>query len=231
VLADWIAFSARPLSWLIQWAIALRAAVGIASERERHTWDTLLTSPLEGRDIVWAKIGGALYAMRGLLTAAAVTWTLALACGHLDVAQYVNLVGGTFVVGTFMAAVGTWASLGASTVARAMTIALGAWLAAMFVIGGASGALTIVIVWVAAMVEFVALGMGWTTSAGAFITWLPLDAVWYTFNLGFYALAAIVIGWYLRRSFDRLAGRSWDARPPRDPWEAHDIHEAQTEAA
>src|SRR5262249_22762268 len=35
--------------WLIEWAVGLRAAVTISSERERETWDAILTSPLEGR--------------------------------------------------------------------------------------------------------------------------------------------------------------------------------------
>src|SRR5690606_14562759 len=44
--------SSLPLCWLIQWSMALRAAGAISSERERAAWDSLLTSPLEGREIV-----------------------------------------------------------------------------------------------------------------------------------------------------------------------------------
>ena len=36
---------------LIQWAVGLRAAVSISSERERGTWDALMTSPLDARAI------------------------------------------------------------------------------------------------------------------------------------------------------------------------------------
>ena len=48
VLSLWYGNSARFIGFLIQWAIGLRAAVTISSERERGTWDALLTSPLEG---------------------------------------------------------------------------------------------------------------------------------------------------------------------------------------
>ena len=45
-------------------AIGLRAAVSIAAERERGTWDALLMSPLEPGEIVRAKLSGNLNALR-----------------------------------------------------------------------------------------------------------------------------------------------------------------------
>ena len=67
---------------LIQWAVGLRAAVSISSERERGTWDALLTSPLDGREIVRGKLWGSLYALRGLILAAFLAWALAAAAGR-----------------------------------------------------------------------------------------------------------------------------------------------------
>ena len=47
-------FAGTLLGWLLQWGVGLRAAVSIASERERGTWDALLMSPLKpGRDLAW----------------------------------------------------------------------------------------------------------------------------------------------------------------------------------
>jgi ABC-type Na+ efflux pump permease subunit len=57
------------LGWLIQWAMGLCAVASIASERQRGTWDGLLVSPPEGREIVWAKICGGVYALRGFVAA------------------------------------------------------------------------------------------------------------------------------------------------------------------
>ena len=44
-------FAGTLLGWLLQWGVGLRAAVSIASERERGTWDALLMSPLVPSEI------------------------------------------------------------------------------------------------------------------------------------------------------------------------------------
>ena len=44
-------FAGTLLGWLLQWGVGLRAAVSIASERERGTWDALLMSPLDPSEI------------------------------------------------------------------------------------------------------------------------------------------------------------------------------------
>ncbi len=80
ILTDWLGGSWL-IGWLMQWALGLRAAAAIASERERGTWDLLLTSPLEGRDIVWAKIWGSIYVLRGLIAAVALSWIAGLRAG------------------------------------------------------------------------------------------------------------------------------------------------------
>ena len=96
---------------LIQWAIGLRAAVAIASERERGTWDALLTSPLEGTEIVRGKLWGSLYALRRLFAATFWAWTVALACGAMSGWDYLTQVAETLIVGAFLAAVGVRTSL------------------------------------------------------------------------------------------------------------------------
>jgi ABC-type transport system involved in multi-copper enzyme maturation permease subunit len=72
-----IAGSAAIVTALIEWAVGLRAAVTISSERERGTWDALLTSPLGGREIVWAKVWGSLHALRWLFAATFLAWSIA----------------------------------------------------------------------------------------------------------------------------------------------------------
>ncbi|MEJ7639818.1 MAG: hypothetical protein WKF75_18065 [Singulisphaera sp.] len=66
----WIGETGWWVSALIQLGIGLRAAVAISSERERGTWDALLTSPLEGREIVVGKVWGSLHSLRWLFGAA-----------------------------------------------------------------------------------------------------------------------------------------------------------------
>jgi ABC-type transport system involved in multi-copper enzyme maturation permease subunit len=207
-LGKWLNYSALPLGWLLQWAIALRASVAIVAEREASTWDTLLTTPLEPAEIIWSKIGGSLYALRGLLAVAAISWTVAWLCGGFSTDEFWSLIATTLVVGAFMAAVGVWASLSASSATWAMTIALGVWLGAVIVIGAmtlfliALGSLLLTIVWMWG----VGLGVADMTGSGPF-AYFSFGAVWTTIRLALYALGAILVGWYCRRYFDLLAGR------------------------
>src|SRR5262249_15033703 len=68
-------FSGTLLGWLLQWGIGLRAAVSVASERERGTWDALLMSPLTPSEIAVAKVVGSLYALRYMAIAMLMAWT------------------------------------------------------------------------------------------------------------------------------------------------------------
>lgn len=56
--------------------IASRAAGGITAEKEQDTWTTLISTPLDGRDIVPAKAYGAIYSVRQWYYLIAVTWVL-----------------------------------------------------------------------------------------------------------------------------------------------------------
>ena len=89
--------------------------MSVASERERGTWDALLASPLEGREMVWAKLVGVLHGLRWFLAAVILAWTLALLCGALGLGDYGKLVGNALVGGVFMVVIGTWFSLSCAT--------------------------------------------------------------------------------------------------------------------
>ena len=102
----WYGNSAIFIGILIQWAIGLRAAVTISSERERGTWDALLTSPLEGKEIVRGKLWGSLWAFKWLVGSALLAWTITLALDGMFWPEYAGLLVALAVVGPFMAAVG-----------------------------------------------------------------------------------------------------------------------------
>ena len=84
-LSTFLTESGTFLGWLLQWAIGLRAAVSIASERERATWDALLMSPLEAAEIVRAKLFGSLYALRWMVAAMVLAWFVAALVGAVSV--------------------------------------------------------------------------------------------------------------------------------------------------
>jgi ABC-type transport system involved in multi-copper enzyme maturation permease subunit len=213
------------LAWLIQWAMGMRAAVAVASERERNTWEALMMSPLEGREIVWAKLAGSLYSLRWFVTAVILGWSLALASGAMGAGDYAKLVGDTLVVSTFMVAVGVWHSLTARTATRAMTWTVASWLGAAFA-ASALAALLVLLTGLALMMMWLfweswrgpIAGLPGSGPPGAMVltTWFgPAHAVT---RLALYALAALVIALYCRSRFDRLSGRSfaWHWKgPPR----------------
>jgi hypothetical protein len=101
--------------------VAGAAAEGVAAERTRGTWDSLLATPLDGREILRAKMIGAVWKARwgGLLLA--VLWSAGLLAGSLHplgVAAALAVLG---ISTWFMAALGTYASLVSRDVAQAMT--------------------------------------------------------------------------------------------------------------
>jgi ABC-type Na+ efflux pump permease subunit len=195
------------MAWLIQWAIGLRAAAAITSERQRGTWDSLLVSPLEGQAIVWAKIAGSIYGLRGLLAAALVPWLAGLWCGAFEPGIFAQLLLQTLVIGSFMAVIGIAFSLHCESTTRAMTGTILIWL-------GAGGVFTVLAGITAAMVVFA--WMLWTMWHGV----PPVAATprpWFhivfeSVRLTLYGLAALLVGVYLSYRFDQVTGRSTGAK-------------------
>lgn len=193
-------------SLFLAWAVGLRAAVAIASERERGTWDALLTSPLEGPEIVAGKLLGSLHALRWLILAVLLAWSLALGIGAMEPIAYVIQLASTLIVMTFMAAVGVRVSLGSSSVTTAMALTIGAGLSAwvglallsLLVVG--IGALGLFLAWL------IADRFGLTTSP---TPWFPVDfdTSFTVVRLGLYALVTAGVVIESRTRFDRLAGR------------------------
>lgn len=203
-----VAFTSMPVSWLLQWGIGLRAAVAVASEREHATWDALLVSPLEGREIVLAKIAGSLRALRGVILAVAAAWTIALAYGAMSVESYLTQVSGVVVLGFFMAAVGVWFSLVSTSTTWAMTFTLATWLAAgalmafLAMILVAMGFLFLMVLWAAAALSGLA---DW--SAGP-PTPFSFEASWHVARCTLYLIVGAGVALHGRYRFDQLAGRA-----------------------
>jgi ABC-type transport system involved in multi-copper enzyme maturation permease subunit len=200
-LTDWLAWSWL-MAWLIQWALGLRAAAAITSERQRGTWDALLASPLEAREIVWAKICGSIYGLRGLLVTVILTWAAGLLCGALTVGAFFDLLAQTLVIGGFMVAVGIGFSFYCESSTRAMTGTIITWLAAACVFAVLAGILTLMVIlaWVY-----------WNLLQGV----LPVGpglgrwpaAVYQVIRFSFYGLTALLTAAFIQYWFDSLAGR------------------------
>ena len=215
-LASWMRGSFA-ISWLLQWTMGLRAAVAIASEREKSTWDSLLLCPLEGRDIVLAKIYGSLYSLRWFAAVIILAWTASAFTGALSVVQCATLIADTVIIGMFMVATGVWFSLYCSTATRAMTLTLVAWMMAALI--------TLVLAWmvvlaIALLLVILQLALFGSGNPPVMFVTLPGSLSWFEIGvtavkLLCYALFAFIITLYCRRNFDRLAGRAFDTPRPR----------------
>jgi ABC-type Na+ efflux pump permease subunit len=196
------------LGWLIQWAIGLRAAVSIAAERERATWDALLTSPLEPGEIVGAKLYGSLFALRWMLGAAVLAWVLGAVVGAVTPGEALGWLAHNAVAGAFMAAVGVRCSLALPTATRAMTWTIGAWLASMVIVPFLAG--TILAVAGLLYMAFI-YSTFWLNPSGASAVFPGsfrfLPVAWPIVNDVVTALLTVLIVVEARLRFDRLAGR------------------------
>ena len=103
--------SAAILTFAALVAVAVLSASGVAGERARGTWEGLLSTPLDRRAILRAKIWGSVRAVRPLLFLAGFFYLISLAATAL---HPVGFVLGVVVVATFVwfaAALGTYVSL------------------------------------------------------------------------------------------------------------------------
>ena len=195
------------LGWLLQWAVGLRAAVSIASERERGTWDALLMSPLEPDEIGQAKLYGSIHALRWMAGAMLLAWTLGMVFEAVPIRDYVTWVAGNAIACAFMAAVGVRCSLSLPTATKAMTWTLSLWLAGQVVI--AFFAISII------GIAFMILLAAWMAAIQNGLV-SPSSAPWFPMSFGtawslttdlvvLVITILIVVDTGLR--FDRIAGR------------------------
>ena len=197
----------RFMGWLLQCAIGLRAAVSIASERERGTWDALLMSPLEPGEIVRAKLSGSMHALRWMAGAMILAYTLALITGAVGLGDYVEWIAANATAGALMAAVGVRCSLSLPTATKAMTWTIGLWIASAAVLGFLAFSIIAIVCLLCVAVWSVAIQYGFATINSP--PWFPLswDVAW-PLSLDLVTVIVtvlIVLDTSLR--FDRIAGR------------------------
>jgi ABC-type transport system involved in multi-copper enzyme maturation permease subunit len=127
---------------LLLLAVASRAASSISNERDRQTWDALLTTPLESNSILFAKWIGNVFSVRWGWVWLGAIYALALITGGLHPLGLVLLVGAWFVYAFIVSGIGLWYSMVSRTTLRATLCTLictagagvGHWLLWMFCI-------------------------------------------------------------------------------------------------
>ena len=110
-------------------AATAMAATSVTGERERGTWTSLAMTLVDGREVVRAKVAGALWAMRGLLVPFAVIWGIGLATGSVHPIGVLASAAGLVALLGYGAALGVLASMTSPNSGRAIVVAFAALLA------------------------------------------------------------------------------------------------------
>lgn len=203
--------------------ITSNAAGAITSEREKDTWITLMSTPVEGREVILGKITALVYGMRYWYALILLNWALVVPFRPMFLLLIPVLVVIHFIAAFFAAVLGLLCSLQASTSLKAMGLAL-----AILVFG-------VVCVPMMAAGFTVALFRGEGEPAAFVFTFsLPVlfsamhpmvaemttkqmwtwrsEEIAFAFGFFFSTLAYTAAGWFLYlqidKMFDKFAGRS-----------------------
>jgi ABC-type transport system involved in multi-copper enzyme maturation permease subunit len=107
----------------VAWSLgaASLAATAVVGEREEDTWTSLITTPLDGEEILRAKMFGAIWGTRWLGFPLLALWILGLASGAVHPIGFVAAAVETAVFLWFVTALGVSLSLTSKSSARAQT--------------------------------------------------------------------------------------------------------------
>jgi ABC-type transport system involved in multi-copper enzyme maturation permease subunit len=113
---------------LLLLSVASAAAVSLTSEREQDTWTSLTGTLLTGREIVLAKIRGAVWSSWRLVLGLLIMWAVGLLAGGLFPLGVLTALLELLVFCWFTAALGVWISSCARNSTRALFAAIFAML-------------------------------------------------------------------------------------------------------
>jgi hypothetical protein len=115
----WVRVLGSVVACLLLLAVAARASSSISYERDRQTWDALMTTPLGSDTILFAKWVGNILSVRwGWLWLGAI-YVLALATGGLHPFALLLLLGAWLVYAFVVSGIGLWFSMVSRTTLRA----------------------------------------------------------------------------------------------------------------
>ena len=214
VASSWIEMLSLPMSWLLQWGVGIRAAAGISTEKEQGTWEALMMTPLEGREIVRAKIYVGYYSLRWYLVATLIVWLLGVMLGSITAYDFAMLLMSTaFFVG-LTSALGVWSSLSTKTSGRAITLTLFEWLVAKIVILIAS----LILIGVVMLFLFLCLtvlgSLSGNSTLNNFQPPMSMETAMVLMESALCLVSTLLIAWHCGKKFDRLAGRGYPRPKP-----------------
>jgi ABC-type transport system involved in multi-copper enzyme maturation permease subunit len=115
----WVRYAGTAVACLLLLAVAVRASTAVTSERDRQTWDSLLTTTLGSTDILFAKWLGSILAVRWGWIWLGLIWALGLVTTGLHFLAFPLLLAAWIVYAAFLATLGLWYSTTCQTSLRA----------------------------------------------------------------------------------------------------------------
>jgi hypothetical protein len=119
-ISHWTRIGGAMVGCLLLVGVAVRAATSVSSERDRLTWDSLLTTTLEASSILFAKWLGCVFSVRWGWLWLGVIWGLGSLLGGLHALALPLLVLAWMIYAGLLAVVGLWFSLVCQTSLRAI---------------------------------------------------------------------------------------------------------------
>jgi ABC-type Na+ efflux pump permease subunit len=107
----WVRIAGTVVACLLLLAVAVRGAGSIRGERDRQTFDSLLTTPLSANRILWGKWWGCLLGVRAGWAWLGMIWLTALATGAVHLGAVPGMVIALAVYAGAFAWIGIWFSL------------------------------------------------------------------------------------------------------------------------
>jgi ABC-type transport system involved in multi-copper enzyme maturation permease subunit len=137
---QWVRITGTLVATLTLLSVALRAANSIGGERERQTWDSLLTTPLDSNDILYGKWLGSLLSVRWALLWLLLIWGVGVLSGGLYIYTVPCLLAAWFLYASCLGFLGLWFSMVCRTSLRAtlwtlavtVVIFSGSWLTSAY---------------------------------------------------------------------------------------------------
>jgi ABC-type transport system involved in multi-copper enzyme maturation permease subunit len=211
--------------------VAARAAGSITSERERDCWTSLLSTPLEPSEIVWAKIAGSVWSLRGIVLLLLFIWGLGAVLDAKFLVAVPFLLGTFLLLAVYAAALGVRYSLWCRNSLRAMAVTLTTGLFVgglymfccmpVFIISSGPGGGRLAALTAAPCIPFLLVLPGIVYAAGDNFTRNTEGGMLvfaYLLGVGGYLTAAVVLASSAISRFDVLSGRShpkyWSLKPP-----------------
>ncbi len=207
IASQWIGILAVPLGWLIQWAVGIRAAAGISMEKEQGTWDALMMTPLEGGEIVKAKMIVSFYSLRWFLIATLLVWLLGVMMESITFYAFFMMVLSSAMYICVMSAIGVWSSLTTKSSGRAITLTLLGWMGVKIAVSIVAVLLVLASMLLLLIASSMLQQIGGGGSAVNFRQPVSFETGYHFYEAVLCIAATLGIAWHCRQRFDRLAGR------------------------